>query len=60
MKKDASVKELDKIRKAIVRDIRNFWHYSDIDIVFTLDTSWIPLSFPQGEDVDCMSGVQAL
>ncbi|ULQ60258.1 cation diffusion facilitator family transporter [Brucepastera parasyntrophica] len=46
MKTDSTVRRLDKIRKAIIKDIKKFWHFSDIDIIFTIDPSWIPLSVP--------------
>lgn len=47
MKKDSTVRRLDKIRKEMIRDIRKFWNHSDTDIIFTIDLSWIPLSVPQ-------------
>ncbi len=50
MKRDQAVSELDKIRKLMVHDIKKFWHHSDIDIIFTIDQSWIPLSVPTGID----------
>ncbi len=49
LKHDVPIKRVDVVRKAMIRDIRNYWHYSDTDIVFTLDKTWIPLSFPHGE-----------
>lgn len=44
---DVSVRSVDKIRKKIIQDIKKFWQNSDIDIIFTVDTSWIPLSLPE-------------
>lgn len=44
LNENRTVKTIDRIRKEMIRAIRKYWHYSDIDIVFTFDTTWIPLS----------------
>ena len=44
LNENRTVKTIDGIRKEMIRAIRKYWHYSDIDIVFTFDTTWIPLS----------------
>ena len=41
---EMSIKTLDKIRKEMVRTIKRWWFYSDIDILFTLNPSWIGMS----------------
>ena len=38
------MKTLDKIRKEMVKDIKRWWFYSDIDILFTLNPAWIEMS----------------
>lgn len=45
--KDVSVRSVDNLRKKMIQDIKKFWQNSDIDIIFTVDTSWIPLSAPE-------------
>lgn len=42
--KEVPIKTLDKIRKEMVRTIKRWWFYSDIDILFTLNPSWIEMS----------------
>ncbi len=44
LNKNRTVKTIDKVRKEMIRAIRKYWHYSEIDIIFTYDTTWIPLS----------------
>lgn len=48
LNKNKTVKTIDKIRKEMIRAIRKYWNYSEIDIVFTYDTTWIPLSSMSG------------
>ena len=43
---DTTVRKIDKIRKKMIVEIKKYWKYSDIDIVFTVDNDWIPLSVP--------------
>jgi predicted Co/Zn/Cd cation transporter (cation efflux family) len=50
LKGEAPIRSLDAVRKRMIRDIRQWWHYSDCDVVFTLDPSWIPLSSVQPEE----------
>ncbi|QQO08871.1 cation diffusion facilitator family transporter [Breznakiella homolactica] len=40
------VRKVDKIRKDMILTIKRYWKYSDIDIVFTANPDWIPLSVP--------------
>ena len=42
--KEVPIKTLDKIRKEMVRVIKRWWFYSDIDILFTLNPDWIEMS----------------
>ena len=42
--KEVPIKTLDKIRKEMVRTIKRWWFYSDIDILFTLNPAWIGMS----------------
>lgn len=49
LKTDRKVKELDQIRKQMVKAVKNYNSFSDVDIVFTLDPSWISLSVPSAE-----------
>lgn len=42
--REMPVRDLDRLRKRMIRDIRKWWHYSDCDILFTMDPSWIPLT----------------
>jgi len=42
--REMPVRNLDRIRKRMIHDIRKWWHYSDCDILFTIDPSWIPLT----------------
>jgi predicted Co/Zn/Cd cation transporter (cation efflux family) len=44
LNKNRTVKTIDRIRKKMIRALRKYWHYSEIDIIFTYDTTWIPLS----------------
>jgi cation diffusion facilitator family transporter len=46
LKQEMPLRQLDMIRKNMLRDIKKFWQWSDTDIVFTIDPSWIPLSAP--------------
>jgi predicted Co/Zn/Cd cation transporter (cation efflux family) len=46
LKKEIPLKQLDTIRKAILSDLQNYCSWSEADIVFTIDSSWIPLSQP--------------
>ena len=41
---EVPIKTLDKIRKEMVKTIKRWWFYSDIDILFTLNPSWIEMS----------------
>lgn len=41
---DIPMKTLDKIRKEMVKEIKRWWFYSDIDILFTLNPAWIKMS----------------
>lgn len=41
---EMSIKHLDKIRKEMVRAIRRWWFYSDVDILFTINPTWIKMS----------------
>ncbi len=41
---DIPMKTLDKIRKEMVKEIKKWWLYSDIDILFTLNPAWIKMS----------------
>ncbi len=43
---EMTLRQLDGIRKSMLKDIKKFWSSSDVDIVFTIDPSWIPLSTP--------------
>ncbi|MFA7057882.1 MAG: cation diffusion facilitator family transporter [Candidatus Cloacimonadales bacterium] len=38
------IKTLDRIRKEMVRAIKRWWFYSDIDILFTINPDWIRMS----------------
>lgn len=44
LEKEIPFKTLDKIRKEMVRAIKRWWFYSDIDILFTLNPAWIEMS----------------
>jgi len=44
LRHEVPIKSLDKIRKYMMSDIRQWWHYCDCDIIFTIDPSWMPLS----------------
>lgn len=44
LNQEVTMKTLDKIRKEMVKEIKAWWFYSDIDIVFTLNPTWIQLS----------------
>jgi len=44
LNKNRTVKTIDKTRKEMIRAIHKYWHYSEIDIIFTFDRTWIPLS----------------
>ncbi len=44
LEKEVPIKTLDKIRKEMVRTIKGWWFYSDIDILFTLNPAWIEMS----------------
>jgi len=44
LKHEVAIKSLDKIRKYMLGDIRQWWHCCDCDILFTIDPSWMPLS----------------
>ena len=47
---ERKIRELDKIRKEMICAIRKYNSFSDTDIIFTIDTTWIPLSVPsEGE-----------
>lgn len=46
LKQEMPLRQLDTIRKNMLKDIKKFWQWSDTDIVFTIDPSWIPLSAP--------------
>lgn len=46
LNEEKSVKELDAIRKEIMIVIKKVWQYSDIDIVFSIDPSWVKYSVP--------------
>ena len=43
---ELGVRELDGYRKEILKAIQKEWPYSDSDIVFTIDTSWMKYSIP--------------
>lgn len=42
--RETPLRDLDRVRKRMIRDIRKWWHYSDCDILFTIDPSWITLT----------------
>ncbi|AEV28640.1 putative Co/Zn/Cd cation transporter [Sphaerochaeta pleomorpha str. Grapes] len=46
LKKEMPLKQLDMIRKDILSDLQHYCSWSEADIVFTIDSSWIPLSLP--------------
>lgn len=46
LSEDLGVKELDSYRKEILKAIQKEWPYTDSDIVFTIDTSWMKYSVP--------------
>lgn len=46
LRQEMTLRQLDAIRKNMLKDIKKFWQWSDADIVFTIDPSWIPLSAP--------------
>ena len=46
LSEDLPVSRLDGIRKQILRDIHSSWQWSDTDIVFTLDPSWMEYAVP--------------
>lgn len=46
VQQELALRQLDVIRKNMLKDIKKFWQWSDTDIVFTIDPSWIPLSAP--------------
>ncbi len=48
--KERKIRELDKIRKEMVCAVRKYNSFSDTDIIFTIDTDWIPLSVPSEEE----------
>ncbi len=50
LKEERPLSELDRIRKEILMEIKGAWTYSDTDIVFTLDPSWIKYSVPVADD----------
>ncbi len=52
LREDLSVRTIDGIRKAMLKDIISAWQWSDTDIVFTVDPSWIEYSVPvAGEEM---------
>lgn len=46
LKKEMPLQQLDMIRKDILLDLQSYCSWSEADIVFTIDSSWIPLSLP--------------
>lgn len=46
LSEDLPVSRLDGIRKQILCDIHSSWQWSDTDIVFTLDPSWMEYAVP--------------
>lgn len=49
LKNEMPVSTLDRIRKEIMMDIIDSWAYSDTDIVFSLDPSWVKYSVPSNK-----------
>lgn len=48
--RERKIRDLDKIRKEMVCAVRKYNSFSDTDIIFTIDTAWIPLSVPSESD----------
>lgn len=46
LESERKIRELDKIRREMVCAVKKYNPFSDTDIIFTIDTSWIPLSVP--------------
>jgi predicted Co/Zn/Cd cation transporter (cation efflux family) len=46
LKKEMPLKQLDLIRKDILSDLQQYCSWSEADIVFTIDSSWVPFSQP--------------
>ena len=52
LREDLSVRTIDGIRKAMLKDIIKAWQWSDTDIVFTVDPSWMKYAVPvAGEEM---------
>jgi cation diffusion facilitator family transporter len=57
--REMPVRDLDRLRKRMIHDIRKWWHYSDCDILFTIDPSWIPLTTAAPEAVPAPESAQS-
>ena len=49
LREDISVSRIDRIRKEMLREIKESWPWSDTDIVFTVDPSWMEYAVPSPE-----------
>lgn len=52
LQKERKIRELDQIRKQMVKAIKQYNPFSDVDIVFTIDQSWIGESVPSVPDIN--------
>ncbi|WP_320127451.1 cation transporter [uncultured Sphaerochaeta sp.] len=46
LKKEIPLFQLDAIRKEILSDLQTYCSWVEADIIFTIDSSWIPFSLP--------------
>ena len=55
LREDLSVRTIDGIRKSMLKDIISQWQWSDTDIVFTIDPSWMEYAVPSPQGAEIVS-----
>jgi cation diffusion facilitator family transporter len=51
LKQERPIMELDLIRGKIIESMKDYWEFSDIDIIFSLDPKWMDLNGPPQFDI---------